>query len=85
MAQQIIQYLLNNQLNLFLFISLPKAKKEKSYLSVTIFCTFQTKFAKLKKNPNVGSIQKLIYLFFLSPTPQPLELTRRSPFFRLTF
>jgi hypothetical protein len=52
----------------FIFISLPKTKKEKSYLFTTILPTFQTEFAKLEKNFNVGRLQKFICLPSLSPS-----------------
>ncbi len=81
-----MDYLISPQqpIQLFLIISLPKTKKEKSYIFATILPTFQTKFVKLKTNPNVGSIQKHICFPFLSPTPQPLEVTRRPPPFQST-
>jgi hypothetical protein len=65
-VQRIIQYLFNNQSIFFLFISLPKTKKEKSYLSATILLAFQTEFAKLEKKFNVGFLQKIIRLPSLS-------------------
>jgi hypothetical protein len=84
MAQWIIQYLLNNQSRLYLFISLPKTKKEKSYLSTTILLAFQIEFAKFEKNFNVGSFPKFIHLPSLSHVPQPFEVTIRLPPFQST-